>query len=126
MERLIGLLGIVVMIGLVWALSSHRRRFPTRVVVGGLVLQFVFAFLVLKTGPGHAMFEHLGELFTQLLGFVDAGSEFVFGPNFRDFFFVFKVLPTIIFFSSLTALLYHFGVMQFVIQTLAVVMPMRV
>ncbi len=122
MERLIGLLGVGVMIGLVWVLSSHRRRFPTRVVVGGLILQFVFAFLVLKTGPGQAVFEHLGHVFTLLLGFVDAGSEFVFGPNFRDFFFVFKVLPTIIFFSSLTMLLYHFGVMQFVIQTLAVVM----
>ena len=54
MERLTGLLGVGVMIGLVWVLSNHRRRFPTRVVVGGLILQFVFARLVRKTGPGQA------------------------------------------------------------------------
>jgi CNT family concentrative nucleoside transporter len=115
MERLVSLLGLLVMVGLAWLMSDHRRRVSFRVVAGGLLLQFIFALLVLKTTPGRALFEQIGDLFTVLLSYVDAGSEFVFGERFREFFFAFKVLPTIIFFSSLMAVLYYLRVMQLVV-----------
>ncbi len=122
MERAVSALGLFVMMGLAWAMSSHRRRVSLRVVGGGLLLQLVFALLVLKTGPGRQFFSWLGDIFRRLLDFVDAGAEFVFGPRFADFYIAFKVLPTIIFFSSLMALLYHFGIMQWLIRMVAIVM----
>lgn len=115
-ERLISAVGLFAMVGLAWLMSDHKRRVSLRVVAGGMLLQFVFALLVLKTSPGRATFEGIGQLFSALLGFVDAGSEFVFGERFREFYFAFKVLPTIIFFSSLMAILYYLRFMQFVVQ----------
>ncbi|MGE3778755.1 MAG: NupC/NupG family nucleoside CNT transporter [Pirellulaceae bacterium] len=118
MERVISLFGLLSTIGLAWLLSSHKRLFPWRLVAAGLALQFVLAFLILKTRTGLRVFQWIGNLFTALLGFVDAGSEFVFG-KFSEFHFAFQVLPTIIFFSSLMSVLYHLGVMQRVVQCLA-------
>ncbi|MGD9719858.1 MAG: NupC/NupG family nucleoside CNT transporter [Pirellulales bacterium] len=115
MERLVSLVGLFAMIGLAWLMSEHKKRISLRVVVGGVVLQLIFAVLVLKTSPGRALFEHIGGWFTVLLSYVDAGSEFVFGERFREFFFAFKVLPTIIFFSSLMAVMYYLRVMQAVV-----------
>ena len=122
MERLISFFGLFVMIGLAWLMSSQRRKISVRVIAGGLLLQFVFALLVFKTAPGRTLFVFLGDVFNRLLDFVDEGSQFVFGPNFKDVFFAFKVLPTIIFFSAFMGLLYHFGVMQRLIHLVAVVM----
>ncbi len=114
-ERLISLVGLFAMIGLAWLMSENKRRINLRLVAGGLLLQFVFAVLVLKTDTGRALFMQIGHLFTALLSYVDAGSEFVFGEQFRDFYFAFKVLPAIIFFSSLMAVLYYLRVMQVVV-----------
>lgn len=113
--RLVSFVGLFAMIALAWLISEKRQRVSMRVVVGGLLLQFAIALVVLKTRPGAYMFEQIGDLFTALLGYVDAGSEFVFGERFREFYFAFKVLPTIIFFSSLMAVLYYLRVMQFVV-----------
>ncbi len=115
MERLVSLLGLFLMVGLAWAMSSHKKRVSPRVVIGGMLLQFVFALLVLKTNEGRALFDQLGDVFRAMLGYVDAGSEFVFGERFEEFYFAFKVLPTIIFFSSLMAVLYYIRVMQWVV-----------
>lgn len=115
MLRLVSLVGLFSMVGLAWTLSDHKRRFSFRLVAGGLILQLCFAVLILKTGPGRAVFEQVGDGFTVLLNYVDAGSEFVFGPRFREFYFAFKVLPTIVFFSSLMAVLYYLRVMQFLV-----------
>jgi CNT family concentrative nucleoside transporter len=112
MERLISLFGLFAMIGLAWLMSDNKRRISFRVVAGGLLLQFTFAVLVLKTEPGRALFSEIGNLFESLLGYVDAGAEFVFGKRFREFYFAFKVLPTIIFFSSLMSVLYYLRIMQ--------------
>ncbi|MEX0642131.1 MAG: NupC/NupG family nucleoside CNT transporter [Pirellulales bacterium] len=113
--RLVSLVGLFAMIGLAWLMSERKRQVSVRVVVGGLLLQFAFAVLVLKTAPGRATFVEIGHIFSALLSYVDAGSEFVFGERFREFYFAFKVLPTIIFFSSLMAVLYYLRVMQFVV-----------
>ena len=80
------------------------------------------AWLTIKTIPGQLFFGAIGDFFTKLLEFTDAGGEFVFGKNFKDHFFAFKVLPTIIFFSSLAAILYYLGIMQVVVNAFAVVM----
>ncbi|RMF44368.1 MAG: NupC/NupG family nucleoside CNT transporter, partial [Planctomycetota bacterium] len=130
----IALLGLVVFIGLAWLLSSDRRRFPWRVVFGGLILQFVLAALVLLTPQGRAFFEAANRAVEGFQTFVLAGSRFVFGISDsaaesvgqnQDFFllpFAFGVLPTVIVFSSLMAVLYYLGIMQVIVKAVAVVM----
>ena len=114
--------GIVVMLLLAWSISSHRKVLQRRVIVGGIILQMLLAVFVMRTNVGQRVFQWLGDLFTGMLGFVDKGSEVVFGGNYADFYFAFKVLPTIIFFSALMAVLYHLRVVQPVVQGLAWVM----
>lgn len=122
MERYISAFGLFVMIGLAWLMSTHRRRVNWRLVAMGLLLQFGFAWLTLKTEPGRLTFDALGELFSKVLDFVDAGASFVFGKEFRNYYFAFRVLPTIIFFSSLMSVLYHLGVMQRIVKLMSWVM----
>jgi CNT family concentrative nucleoside transporter len=145
-ERAIGLLGIAAMILIAWLISYDRKGFPWRLVVTGLALQALFGFLVLKTAPGLWFFERVGDVVNGLLGFTARGASFVFGnltqtdlpvgvPNAEGgldnpaglvarsgSFFAFSALPAIIFLSSLTALLYHLGIMQRVVQGIAWVM----
>ncbi len=122
MERAVSLLGLLVMVGLAWLMSSHKRKVSLRVVVVGLLLQFAIAVLILRTWQGRAFFDAIGAFFTQMLDFVDAGSLFVFGQRYREFPFAFKVLPTIIFFSSFMSVLYYLGIIQRVVQLMALVM----
>ena len=122
MERLISLFGLVVMIALAFAMSTDRRKVDRRLVVAGVGLQFLLALLVLKTGPGQALFSYIGAFFTALLNYVDAGSSFVFGDAFGEHFFAFKVLPTIIFFAALMGVLYHLGLVQYVVVAFAWIM----
>jgi CNT family concentrative nucleoside transporter len=121
MHRFISLLGIVVFIGLAWLMSSHKRRFPWRVVIGGLVLQFVLAGLILLTGPGQAFFHGIDSVFNRLIDCVDTGSRFVFGDDFQEHPFAFRVLPSIIFFAALMQVLYYAGIMQQVVRGLGYV-----
>jgi len=133
-ERLISLVGLFSMIGIAWLMSSHRKQVPWRIIGGGLFLQFVFALLILKTGPGQATFVWMGDFFKQILSYVDQGSAFMFDvyprpgddalppPYTLWRSFAFGVLPTVIFFSSLMAILYHVGVMQKVVQFFAMIM----
>ncbi|MEM6655856.1 MAG: Na+ dependent nucleoside transporter N-terminal domain-containing protein, partial [Planctomycetota bacterium] len=134
MERLVSFAGLFVMIGLAWLMSSHKTRFPWRVVVGGLLLQFVFALLILRAPGGRALFDALGAFFNQLLGYVNEGTSLLFGINASEVdegmppreallrTFAFGVLPTIIFFSSLMSILYHIGLMQLIVGALSWVM----
>jgi concentrative nucleoside transporter, CNT family len=130
MEKLVSLLGILVFMGLAWLMSSHKRVIQWRAIVGGLALQFGFAFLTLGTKTGREVFGKLGEVFTALLGFVEEGSVFVFGTPSADSgtdrllltSFAFGVLPSIVFFSSLVSILYHFGIMQRIVRLTALAM----
>ena len=130
MERLISFAGLFVMIGIAWLLSARRRRIDWRIVVTGLALQLALALVILRTSPGQAAFDWLGDLFAALLGFVDSGAGFVFGTvtpgGNRDTqlltSFAFGALPTIIFFSSLMSMLYHLNLMQRAVRAAAVVM----
>ncbi len=130
MERLTSFGGLFVMMGLAWLMSSHKGRIQWRTIAGGLVLQFAFAFLTLRTAPGRNLFAKLGDVFTGLLQFVDEGAVFVFGMSTQSgesdkqllTSFAFGVLPSIIFFSSLMSILYHFNIMQRVVHLAAIVM----
>jgi len=119
MERLISALGLAVFVGLSYAFSVDRRAVKWPPVLWGIALQLIFAILILKTAPGLAVFKFLGDLVTQFLNFSDAGAKFVFGDNFAEHFIAFKVLPSIIFFSSFITLLYHYGILQRVVQVVA-------
>ncbi len=122
MPNLTSLLGLVAMIGLAWLMSSHKGKFPWRIVIAGLLLQFVFAVLILKTSAGKAVFEQVDNIFVGLLNSVDEGAEFLFGESFKEHFFAFRVLPTIIFFSAFMSIFYYFGIIQKVVGALAIVM----
>jgi len=134
MERLVSFFGLFTMVGLAWLLSANRSQVKLRIVVGGLLLQFLFAALTLKTAWGREVFESLGDGVNALMGFSSQGSEFVFGvgavpkddalpPRYTLLKTIaFGVLPTIIFFSALMSVLYHIGVMQWIVRIMAVIM----
>ncbi len=119
MERFTGLLGFFVILAIAWALSSDRKRIHWRVVVLGTGVQLLFAVLILKTAGGQAVFDAIGRTVTAFLDLTDEGSAFIFGDDFRDHFFAFKVLPTIIFFSSFITVLYYLGIMQWIVRGFA-------
>ena len=120
MERFTGILGLAAMIGLAYLFSTNRKAIRLKTVAWGLGLQVAFAFLVLKFELGRAIFARAGDAVKWLLSFSYEGSEFVFGPIGAKeapigFSFAFMVLPTIIFIAAFFAILYHIGVMQFII-----------
>ncbi|MGJ4730666.1 NupC/NupG family nucleoside CNT transporter [Luteimonas sp. SDU101] len=127
-----GLFGLAVLIGLTWLFSNNKRRVDWTLVGTGIALQIAFAALVLLVPGGRDVFDWLGHGFVKILGFVNAGSEFIFGSLMNvetyGFIFAFQVLPTIIFFAALMGVLYHLGVMQFVVRimALAITKVMRV
>jgi CNT family concentrative nucleoside transporter len=150
-QNLVSILGMIVLLGLAWALSNDRRNVPVRTILWGLGLQLTFAVILLRTGWGQAAFRGLRAVVVQILAFTDHGAEFVFGPLFRTapqyvaelgagktwwqgvdpatgepvtlgIVFAIHVLPIIIFFTSLMGILYHLGVMQRLIQGVAWVM----
>ncbi|HVS65064.1 MAG TPA: NupC/NupG family nucleoside CNT transporter [Thermoanaerobaculia bacterium] len=120
--RFVGVLGLLVILAIAWALSTDRRRIAWRTVIAGTALQLLFALLILKTPWGRSFFDYARIYVTAFLNFADAGSEFIFGEDYTDHFFAFKVLPTIIFFSSVIAILYHLGALQWVVKLFARVM----
>ena len=119
MERAISALGLVVFVGLAYAFSNNRKAVRWRTVLWGLGLQAALAVIVIRTPWGYDAFSFLGNLAKKFLDFSDAGASFVFGAKYTDHFFAFKVLPTIIFVSAATTLLYYYGVLQRVVQGIA-------
>ena len=125
--RLTGILGLATMLGLAFLFSSNRRAIRVKTVVLGLGLQFVFAFFVLRFTFGRNLLAWAGNAVGKLLSYSFAGSQFVFGELGKKggqlgFFFAFQVLPTIIFISAFFAVLYYYGIMQFIIRQFAKVM----
>lgn len=132
-----GILGMAVIIGLAFLFSNNKRRINWRLVGTGLGLQFLLAIFILKSEPLEAFFSPLGwpkllfkwiaQFFVVVLKYTTEGAAFLFsflgkGPEYSDslgVIFAFQVLPTIIFFASLTAILYHYGILQFVVRILS-------
>ena len=127
-DRFRGLIGIAAILGLAYALSSDRKAVSRRVIFWGLTLQWAFALVVLRVPAGERVLKAAGGVVEEVLGCALKGSEFVFGAKLVDpggpagFVFAFRVLPTVIFVAALFAVLYHLGVMQWVVKGFAVVM----
>lgn len=121
-----GLLGIAVFIALAFALSDNRKAVNWRLVAAGLALQLVFAALVLHVAPVRWLVEAMANFFVKLLGFTGEGTKFLFGSlvdqSKHGVVFGLAVLPSVIFFSALTSLLYYLGVLQRVVYGFAWVM----
>ncbi len=118
-----GLFGLAVLVGIAWLFSNNKKAVDWRLVVTGVTLQIAFAALVLLVPGGRDVFDALGRGFVKILGFVNAGSNFIFGSLMDTtkfgFIFAFQVLPTIIFFAALMGVLYHLGVMQLIVRGMA-------
>src|SRR6202050_2743577 len=124
MGRFTGILGLITMLGFAYAFSTNRRAINKKTVVWGLGLQIVFAIFVLKIELGRLLFQKAGDAVNRLLSYAFVGSKFVFGElgaqgSTMGFFFAFQVLPTVIFIAAFFAVLYHSGIMQFIIKVAA-------
>ena len=129
MEQLTGIIGIIVLLGIAYLLSNNRKSINLNIIAWGLGLQISFAFIILKTPLGKALFSYLNVIIIKLISFADAGSDFLFksfvpevGYHLALVNFAFRALPVIIFFSSLIAVTYHFGIIQFIIKKIAFIM----
>lgn len=132
--RLVSLAGITVFLALAWGLSNDRRRFPWRTVLWGLALQFAFALLILRTRPGLALFEAAQRAVTRLIGFANEGSRMAFGALANAdvltrswgaenaVILCVTVTATIVLVSSVSSLLYHWGILQRMVRAMAWVM----
>ena len=132
-----GLVGMAAIIGLAYAFSKHKKHIDWKLVGTGLSIQFLLAVFILKgrdmaefwapLGWPKDFFSWVSSFFVIVLDFTTEGAEFIFGdlafsPGMEDSmgnFFAFQVLPTIIFFASLTAILYHYGILQWLVQYMA-------
>ncbi len=127
------ILGVIGLLGITYLLSTDRKKINPRVVLGGLGLQVIIAFGVLKIQVIEDLFGWIAELFSVALQVSVDASAFVFGPlaNFQKmdeifagqgFVFAFMALPSILFFSAISSLLYYFGILQLIVRGMAWVM----
>ena len=124
MQQFTGLLGVLAILVIGYALSTNRRAIRWRTIIAGLLLEGVVALLFLRFPPVVLVFDGLATIVTKVVSFAEDGTRFIFG-NATDasaawgFIFAIKVLPIIIFFAALMAVLYHIGVMQRIIAVFA-------
>ncbi len=131
MQRFTGLIGIVLILGIAFAMSNNRKAINYRTVGVGLALQFGLAVFVLKTTIGQQIFQTIGYYVERLLSKASKGAEFVFSPLVKpdvltkafgpgnNFIFFFTIIPTIIFVAVLVNIMYHLGIMQRVVAVMA-------
>ena len=118
-----GVLGMIVLLAIAFILSNNRKKINWKTVGFGLLAQLLLAIGVLKVPFIRGIFEFLGSIFINILDYTRAGSTFLFGSLMNvetfGFVFIFQILPTIIFFSALTSLLFYLGVIQVIVKGLA-------
>ena len=135
MEILRGLLGLIILIGIAFLFSKHKKKVNWKLVLAGVSIQLVLGLLIFSEVEIpfteislSDIFSYLANFFTQLLSFTDIGAEFIFGnlvtsnpeiSKTMGYIFAFKVLPTVVFFSALTSLLYYLGILQKVVYGFA-------
>ena len=133
MDYLRGVLGVAILIGVAYLLSTYKRRIDWRLVITGIVLQIIIAILVLRVPIVKSGFESIGGGFVKFLGFALNGAQFLFGDLSRNsdavsanhnlgFLFAFQALPTVVFFSAITSGLYYLGVLQKIVYGFAWIM----
>ena len=146
-ERCMGVIGLLSILLIAFLMSSNRKAISWRLVIYGICLQFLLAIIVLKTQVGRLLFDGANDIVVKILAFSTEGSRFVFGNlvalnvpvglpaegatgHMADLsltgafantgaYFAFAVLPTIIFFSALTAIMYYFGILQFIVRIIS-------
>ncbi|MBL6729978.1 MAG: hypothetical protein ISP74_03635 [Bacteroidia bacterium] len=143
MEIVRGILGLIMLVGIAYLFSKHKKSINWKLVITGILIQFtlaLFVFMEIQIPFTEislsSIFSFLASFFTQLLSFTDAGAQFIFGnwPDSAQIFklgaegrvehtigyvFAFKVLPTVVFFSALTSLLYYLGILQKIVYCFA-------
>lgn len=121
-----GLMGIVIILIIAWLFSNNKKAVSWRIIFRGVVAQVLLAFGVLQFDFIRNIIEFIGKLFIKVLDFTKEGSIFLLGDLMDSqtygFIFVFQILPTIIFFSALTSVLFHYGIIQFFVKGLAWIM----
>jgi len=129
MNIIIGFIGIFTILLLVWSISNNRKQFPFRIVIIGISLQLVLAYLVLKFPAGVSAFQSFGDAVTNFLNYSLKSADFLFGnaikpDSFPVFGFQFAIIVTctIVFFSAFVSILYHYGIIQKVVYGMAWVM----
>lgn len=126
MEKLISFAGLLVMVLIAYLLSENKKKVDWKLVAIGISMQIIFGLLILSWQPGRAAFNVVNDLVNTLLGFTREGTAFLVGSllDVESFGFIFalQILPTIIFFSALMAVLYHLGIMGKIIVILATIM----
>ena len=118
-----GVMGMLILILIAYALSNNRKNIPWKIVGLGLLAQLIIAIGVIKISWIKIFFEYISSFFVKLLEYTQAGTKMLLG-EFGDvdqygFIFVFQALPIIIFFSALTSLLYYLGIIQNLVKVLA-------
>ena len=121
-----GVFGLAVLISFAYTVSSNKKSIDWKQISAGVALQIVFAVIVILVPGGREFFNFISRIFVKVIDFAMSGAVFVFGDLAKasefGFIFAFQVLPTIIFFASLMAVLYHIGLMQKIVQGMAWVM----
>lgn len=112
-------LALAALLFICWLMSSDRAQVPWRAVIVGVGLQFGIAVLVLWSTPGQIALRGISDAVTHVVQSSAAGAEFVFGAGYTEHFIAFTIPATIIFFSLLMSLLYHFGIVQWVVRGMA-------
>ncbi|WP_213423097.1 NupC/NupG family nucleoside CNT transporter [Bhargavaea massiliensis] len=123
MNILWGLMGMAVVLGIAFLFSTGKKSINPRTIIGGLALQLLFAFIVLKSEIGRKILLNVTEAVNNVIGYAGEGISFLFGPladgnGELGVIFAFQVLTIIIFFSSLISVLYYLGIMQWIIKLL--------
>lgn len=128
-EKILAIPGIAALIALVWIFSEDKKNFPWRVVLWGLAIQFSLAIFILNVPIGVTIFQWLGEKVTIFLNYSRESAYFLFGDLIKNdkseiFGFQFAIIltTTIIFFSSIVSVLYHWGIIQKVVKSIAWIM----
>ncbi len=125
MDYLRGLIGLLVLVGFAWLFSVNKKKIDWRLVGTGLLLQIIFGLLITQVEFVELIFKKVSEAFVVFLSFSGDGARFLFGDLAGDsygFIFAFQVLPTVIFFSTVTAGLYYLGILQKLVYGIAWVM----
>ncbi|XP_037115571.1 solute carrier family 28 member 3-like isoform X1 [Syngnathus acus] len=121
-RQLVSFFGLLLLIFLMMLFSKHPFCWSWQPLFCGLGLQFIFGLLVLRTSFGLKALEWLGYYIEVFIAHTDVGSRFIFGDNYEDHFFIFKVMPILIFMSSFISILYHLGFMQWLIYKMGFIM----
>ncbi|XP_041041206.1 solute carrier family 28 member 3-like [Carcharodon carcharias] len=121
-NQLISFVGLLLFIILLFIFSKYPEKVRWRTVFWGIGLQFIFGLIILRTEAGFHAFQWMGKQVQIFLNYTDAGSRFLFGEAYTNHFFAFKVLPIVIFFSTVISILYYLGLLQWLILKIGWVM----